>query len=73
MTTESRATDNRRQVLRSTARAALAAALGALTAKLLLRGPARASGCCARAGRCGGCPVTHDCDVYQSTHVRSSR
>ncbi len=66
-------TDSRRRVLRSTARLALAAALGALAAKLLLRHPSKSPGYCDRAGRCGGCTIQAGCDVYRALHVRTTR
>ena len=66
-------TDSRRRVLRSSARLAIAAALGALATRLLLRHPRRAEGYCDRAGRCGGCRVTEGCDVYQALHARAGR
>ena len=62
-------TENRRTVLLTGARLTAVAALGALAATLGLRRGAkgaRASGYCDRAGRCGGCPITHDCDAYQA-------
>ncbi len=58
-------TEERRGVLRLAA----AAALGALAATLGLRRgtkDTKNSGYCDRAGRCGGCPVTEGCDVYQA-------
>ncbi len=62
--------ENRRQVLRSGARALVATALGALAVSLgLRRGEKTTEGYCDRAGRCGGCAVTAGCDVYQITHL----
>jgi hypothetical protein len=56
-------TEGRRGILRLAA----AAGLGALAAALgLRRGESVEEGYCDRAGRCGGCPVTDDCDVYQA-------
>ncbi len=62
-------TDQRRQVLRSGARYLFATAIGALALTLGLRRREKSTGYCDRAGRCGGCRVTADCDVYQATHV----
>jgi hypothetical protein len=63
------ANDDRRQVLRTGARYLIASALGALAISLGLRkGEQTSSGYCDQAGRCGGCEVTADCDVYQVTH-----
>jgi len=62
-------TDNRRGVLLTGARLAAAAALGALAATLGLRRQTKLGtddGYCDRAGRCGGCRITADCDVYQA-------
>ena len=57
----------RRETLRWAARAAVAAALGALGVALgLRRGGARDEGYCDRAGRCGGCPVTDDCEIHRA-------
>ena len=59
-------TEQRRGVLRLAA----AAALGALAATLGLRRGSENTeeGYCDYAGRCGGCPVTDDCDVYRDMH-----
>ena len=62
-------TEDRRQVLITGVRYAAAAALGALAVKLGLRRgteESRSDGYCDRAGRCGGCEITADCDVYQA-------
>ena len=62
-------TDNRRGVLLTGARLAAAAALGALAATFGLRRQTKlgsGDGYCDRAGRCGGCRITSDCDVYQA-------
>ena len=64
-------TDERRGVLVSGARLAAAAALGALAATFGLRRQTKLTngdGYCDRAGRCNGCDVTADCDVYLATH-----
>ena len=66
-------TDSRRRVLRSTARLAIGAALGALAAKLLLRRPAAGTGYCDRAGRCGGCTIQAACDTYRALDARAGR
>ena len=60
--------DDRRQVLRTGARYLIATALGALAVSLGFRkGERTAEGYCDRAGRCGGCEVTAECDVYRIT------
>ena len=64
-------TEERRGILLTGARLTAAAALGALAATLGLRRRTKASkdgGYCDRAGRCGGCRTTANCDVYQETH-----
>ena len=64
-------TDERRGILRTGARLAAAAALGALgvTIGLRRRGKdTKEAGYCNRAGRCGGCDVTETCDVFQDMH-----
>jgi hypothetical protein len=62
------ATEDRRRVLRAGARYLIATALGGLAVALGLR---KGDGdYCDRAGRCDGCGVTDDCDVYQATHLR---
>jgi hypothetical protein len=64
-------TGERRGILVSGARLAAAAALGALAATLGLRRQTKRAddgGYCDRAGRCRGCEVTADCDVYQAMH-----
>ena len=60
--------EERRKVLRSGARLAVAAAIGGLALKLGLRRRPESTGYCDRAGRCGGCQVTSSCDVYQAMH-----
>ena len=61
--------DDRRQVLRTGARYLFATALGALAVSLGLRkGEKTTEGYCHRAGRCGGCAVTDDCDTWQDLH-----
>jgi hypothetical protein len=60
-------TETRREALRTAARGAIAAALGAAAVVLgLRRGRPKTTGYCDQAGRCGGCPITSDCDVYQA-------
>jgi len=59
-------TESRRDLLRTAGRAVAAAALGALAVTLGFRRRTKASGYCDHAGRCGGCPVTEDCDVYRA-------
>jgi hypothetical protein len=66
----------RRGVLVSGARLAAAAALGALAATFGLRRQTKWTtdgAYCDRAGRCDGCDVTADCDVYQATHQEARR
>jgi hypothetical protein len=63
--------EDRRQLLRTGARYLFATALGALAVSLgLRRGGKTAAGYCERAGRCGGCEVTADCDTFQAMHGR---
>jgi hypothetical protein len=57
-------TEERRSLLRTVARTAVATAIGALTAKLSLRRGTSNEGYCDHGGRCGGCPVTNDCEVF---------
>jgi hypothetical protein len=61
-------TEERRKVLRSGARLLLATALGGLAVALGLRRGEKTAGYCNRAGRCGGCEVTHNCDAFQAMH-----
>jgi len=57
----------RRDALRTAARAAVAAALGGLGLLLgLRRGRREDEGYCDRAGRCRGCPATDDCEVHRA-------
>jgi len=65
--------EERRQVLRSGARYLCATAIGALALTLGLRRRDRSARYCDRAGRCGGCRVTADCDAYQAMNGRGGR
>ena len=67
-------TETRREVLRTAARGVVAAALGAVAATLgLRRHRSRERGYCDHAGKCGGCPETSDCDVYEAIGGRPRR
>ncbi len=67
------ASRDRRRALRSVARVVAAAAVGAVALTLGLRRRSKSTGYCDRAGRCGGCSVTAQCDVYLATHARAER
>ncbi len=58
--------ESRRNLLRTAARTAVAGALGALAVALGLRKSKKDKGYCGHGGRCGGCPVTDDCDVFEA-------
>ena len=63
--------DGRRHLLLTGFRLAAAAGIGALALRLGLRRrtkDTKVAGYCDRAGRCGGCAVTADCDVWLAMH-----
>jgi hypothetical protein len=64
---------SRRRTLRSVARVAVVAAIGAVAVTLGLRRRSKSAGYCHRAGRCGGCDITAQCDVYRATHAEVLR
>ena len=63
--------ESRRNLLRTAARTAVAAAIGGLALALGLRRRSKSAGYCDHAGRCGGCPVTDGCDVFEAMGGRT--